>query len=415
MKVAAGDAIAAGTGWTIQGTTITATATDRHGITVLDKDNLRIRNSQITAYDTALLMDATTNGDCDSIEISDSVFRALKTGVYLHNNCKNVLIQNSTCFADSSVVQSPPTNITMRGVWMKLDLGTNAPAAIFQNCLIRAAGSAQYVTAIELGAAKATRFIECDIRGDTTSTDETGRAEGVLSFLAAGQDAAIVNGAITTTSIFDKVTEVYDVKSDQGVTPLKVSGTRFSKWRGAPVSAERPVSITQQIVNVRPGTTNAILPAVTLTDDPQEFPPVSPSPSQPDAYRVLSITVTGSNPPSQHVYVVGTDWAGNKIVDKILIAPGTVIGNKPFKTVTKIYLPAKTGPLQTVSVGTTHRFGLYNPISATSDALRQGRKASTANSYTLEAVGTVDVVFSWVEPFPVSMGDSFEWSYLAVK
>ena len=109
------------------------------------------------------------------------------------------------------------------------------------------------------------------------------------------------------------------------------------------------------------------------------------------------------------MYIIGTDWAGNVMTEKITLnGSSTVAGSKPFRTVTKVILPSYSGSAQ-VAVGTTNKLGLQFPIATTSDVQQQGRKASSQSAYTLETVGTVDSVYSTVQPDPNS-GDCFEWA-----
>ena len=64
-------------------------------------------------------------------------------------------------------------------------------------------------------------------------------------------------------------------------------------------------------------------------------------------------------------------------------------------------------------VGTTNKFGLYYPIASTSSVLQQGRKASSADSYILQSIGTIDATYSTVDVGLVIANDSFEWAILA--
>ncbi|RMF45476.1 MAG: hypothetical protein D6751_07360 [Deltaproteobacteria bacterium] len=108
--------------------------------------------------------------------------------------------------------------------------------------------------------------------------------------------------------------------------------------------------------------------------------------------------------------------AGDLIADAVVLdGTATVEGDKPFVTIDKIILPARTGPGQSVAAGVTNRFGLHFPIGSASDVIQIARKASGATSYTIEPLTslTIDVNFATVKPGTVSAGDSFQFSALA--
>jgi hypothetical protein len=260
--------------------------------------------------------------------------------------------------------------------------------------------------AADIEAQEVARFLDCQFQATNTSATKEGPAVGVYS---EGDDVFVIGGSITTAGP-EGEPRLWDLEAGPSAEKLRASGVRFSKFKGPIYSAGRPRSVVQRTIDVAAPSAVAILTWTALTD--QEQPDVTPT-GQPDVYRVLSVQgmVDGM---TQYVYIVGTDWAGNQISDKIqLNGTAPVAGVKPFKTVDHIILPAKSNGLQSVSVGTTARLGLQFPISATSDVQQQGRKTSQANSYTLEDVGTVDKVYATVDVSSITTGDSFEWAVLA--
>jgi len=99
----------------------------------------------------------------------------------------------------------------------------------------------------------------------------------------------------------------------------------------------------------------AILAATALTASTQV---ITTGITQPDYPRALQIKgnqagITGN------VVIEGTNYAGEAITETIAAnGSNAVSGNKAFKTVTKITLPAKNADGDTISVGTTGKLGL---------------------------------------------------------
>ncbi|WP_461366954.1 hypothetical protein [Candidatus Darwinibacter acetoxidans] len=99
----------------------------------------------------------------------------------------------------------------------------------------------------------------------------------------------------------------------------------------------------------------SVLAATTLTTSTQE---ITTGITNPDFPRALQIKgnqagITGD------VVIEGTNYADEGISETILAnGANAVSGNKAFKTVTKITLPAKVGEGDTISVGTTGKLGL---------------------------------------------------------
>lgn len=118
--------------------------------------------------------------------------------------------------------------------------------------------------------------------------------------------------------------------------------------------------VHQYMKDVLGGTNNSVHAAVTLTTAAQE---VTTAITNPDVYRAISVV---GNQPDVYasVTVHGTDWA-DRGISEVLLASGTVAATslQPFKTVTKISLPARTATGQTVAVGMSNKLGLYRPFA----------------------------------------------------
>lgn len=81
-----------------------------------------------------------------------------------------------------------------------------------------------------------------------------------------------------------------------------------------------------------------------------------------DVYRALSVkgnqgTVSGT------VGVYGTNWADREQYDEITLnGSNNVAGNRPFKRVDSVVLPARGAAGDAVSVGFSDRLGLFRPL-----------------------------------------------------
>jgi len=407
MTMGAGDGIQVGTNTTVVNTTVNAKGSGSRGILSQNKNNLAIRGCNIAAQADAAIRIEMLDGVAGAT-LERSLFTSGTVGVDFLGGDR-VLIQDCVISVGDSGAAT--------GV--KLDASGANPlknvTALGCKISAKSTGANQPVRGIDASkgptGANQVRFEECEI----TATVQNASPGAVSGVFGNQTNAIYLVGGVITTSVtnaqgmpVNKAPDVFDLHNNLtgGAVSIFMSGTRQSKQKGPIGTSERRRPVTQNTVNVAAGDSAAIHPAVPLNQ------PTDPM-GQPDVYRVLS--VKGSSSTLQgNVFIRGTDWAGKTIVDKIqLDGENLVPGVKPFKTVAKI-LVEPTGGLGTVSIGTLNILGLYQPIAAATDVIQQGRKASTATSYTLEAIGTVDPVYSTVNvSSTITGGSSFERAVLA--
>ncbi len=207
--------------------------------------------------------------------------------------------------------------------------------------------------------------------------------------------------------------EVFDIWGEvtAGDKDMFVRGCDFSKWFGVIQALGPPRTQVERILNVNAASDTAIHSGIQLTGSEQE---ITTGITNPDAYRALQVTGVGTWSGSADVFVIGTNLAGDAITEKFTITSlqTNVIGKKPFKTVTKIIVPAaQQGQSQTIKVGTTDKLGLSSPVSATSDVLQWSKVSGSAWQIQTSAL-TVDVNHATINPGSISTGDSFEFTYL---
>ena len=378
------------------------TTADGHGIKIIEGDgagapaNITIERVTIEAGGQRGLF----LRKVEDVLIVGSSFRGQTSGAYINGN-RNIELHD--CLLAAAGARD---DLNIKAAWIG-DHGTVAPEDILlRGCRLEAIndGTGKAIAA-DIEAQDVARFLDCQFQ----ATNSTGPAIGVHN--GGGENVFIIGGSISTAAP-ERETYVWDLEAGNPAQKLRASGVRFSKFKGPIHSAGRPRSVVQRTIDVAAPSAVAILTWTALTD--QEQPDVTPT-GQPDVYRVLSVQgmVDGM---TQYVYIVGTDWAGNQISDKIqLNGTAPVAGVKPFKTVDHIILPAKSNGLQSVSVGTTSRLGLRFPVSAVSDVQQLGKKASNENSYTLISIGqdAVDAVYATVDVGTIAADDSFEWAVLA--
>lgn len=128
------------------------------------------------------------------------------------------------------------------------------------------------------------------------------------------------------------------------------------------------------------GTTTAILAATAGASTTQT---ITAGITQPDAPRVLSLTVggTAAGVQSSSVVVSGMNFEGKPITETFNTTAGTtgtLNGTKAFRTVTSVFIPAQVGTTATFAVGTLNIFGLKH---------RLFRNNTTVKVYTATGVG----------------------------
>lgn len=377
----------------------TAAGAERIGLEGTGTIGLRLRNCKLTGTESGVKL----NADPQDVDVYACEIRGVNPAVFLWAG-DNVRFEACHIVGFNGAAMSS-------GVYVDGIGPPGVPDVLFLGCEIESiggstAGAAGVLTKLDDPASKL-RFVDCTISARCTNTNSGGAwAAGWLGALS------VIGGSLTSSAAAQKETEVWDVVDGVGQdATVWVSGTRFSKAKGPIFPAGRPVSTIQRTVNVSVPDADAILAATPLTSSEQE---ITTGITNPDVYRVLSVTgnQAGMN---QDVYIIGTNFGGERITDKITLnGASTVGGVKPFMTVTKIILPPQGGTLRTVSVGTSSKLGLHFPISAPGDVLNQARRASGAGSYTLANVGPVDATYATVDvSATLGAGDSFEWAVLA--
>jgi len=447
----------------IEGVTIEAAGSDKQGISASEVQELRVANTKIkTANGHGIEIVKPDGGSAPTgITITGVTIRADgagKMGLSL-KSVERVTVENSHISSEEETgvyLYGDPRDVTVRGCeiragWygMRIQRGDHI---LLSGCHIVADNSdsdAEYIVGLfydrmsgggpydptdivaigcrieAVGAGTDTETTYTTV-GVQTDTDTFPRVVNCQIVATAAKDAVygvfggggnnldpnivVVGGVITTECGEEKQTEVWDLRQNNPGAYTGRSGTRLSKWSGPIESAERVRSVMQRTVGVSAPSASAILNSTQLTDAEQE---ITTGITQPDVFRVLSASGSGAGM-DQDVYIIGTDWAGDPITDKITLdGANTVAGVKPFKTVTKIILPPRNNGLQAVRVGSTSKLGLQFSISLAGDVLQQGRKASAATSYTLESAGSVNVTYATVDISSITGGDSFEWAVLA--
>ena len=239
----------------------------------------------------------------------------------------------------------------------------------------------------------------------------TGNVYGVYAGEGSGiePDVTVRGGSISASSDDDRATEVYDLKRTAGALPglLRVSGVRCTSWFGPVTPAVLPSPVVESVLAPQPGTSTAILGWTQLTAAEQE---IASGLSNPDVLRTVS--VTGNTPfASGSVLVIGTDRGGDPIAEAILLSGNrTVAGNRPFRTVTKVVLPASAGGTSQVAIGVSTRLGLLAPLSGMSHVLQQEERVAASTQYTVTPLGGVSETWSWVDVGPIASPTDYRWS-----
>ncbi|OLN21901.1 hypothetical protein BTO30_12445 [Domibacillus antri] len=128
--------------------------------------------------------------------------------------------------------------------------------------------------------------------------------------------------------------------------------------------------------------------------------------TQPSVPRNITATAggTATDIGAIQVIVEGTNFADEVITETLpaftLDTAGTVTGNKAFKTVTKITIPAHDGPGATTSIGFGEKLGM--PYKLDRDTVlfahRDNVKEATAPTVTTSSVAIEDNTFTLNSP-----------------
>jgi len=129
----------------------------------------------------------------------------------------------------------------------------------------------------------------------------------------------------------------------------------------------------------------------------------------PDTPRNISLTTTNNAAPSGDVVIEGVDAQGDATTDTItIVAGGLAYGVVAFSTVTRITIPAGVGGADTVTVGTSDKVGLKNPIYSSLDVFKI--KKNNADM----TIPTVDPDYATVDLDAIGGGDDYTIWYRSV-
>ena len=135
--------------------------------------------------------------------------------------------------------------------------------------------------------------------------------------------------------------------------------------------------------------------------------------TNPDCYRALNITGNQAGVAGV-VVITGKDRGGKVVTDRITAVDDTTVdGVIPMSEVLKIVFPARVAAGDTIAIGISGKLGLYRPIDASADLVLSERKAAAADSFTVEANGTINATYGTVIPTGgITAADSFKFDYL---
>ncbi len=140
------------------------------------------------------------------------------------------------------------------------------------------------------------------------------------------------------------------------------------RWTGGTLMFKNMYSMsfgyTELRKKVAAGSTTAILAATAGSGSSQT---ITTGITQPDAPRVLSVTVggTASGVQSSSIVINGKNFEGKPISESFITTigtTGTINGTKAFREVTSIVIPAQVGTSATFAVGTLNIFGLKHRL-----------------------------------------------------
>jgi len=411
--------IDAGDRWTIRSTSVRARANGTpvpNGLDIRGDEGVRVIQCDVFSEVRAVRL----GEDTTDLVFSECSFRSDEAGgpfraTIMFFKADNVLFERCVIHQDATNGSGseahgifgdldPSDDITFDSCFIKVEAGTNVLDAI---------GFKQDQTGVYT-------FRDCLIRTSNTGDPENPQSRAAAYGIQQNNEndtLIVTGGAILTSSSRERERQVLDI-GDQELAapagPVHISGTRLSKW-GVPIgSAERARSVVQRVIDAGPADPAGIRAATTLGASEKEVTPTF----QPDVYRVISAT-GDTNGMDQTVYVIGTNFAGDRIADEITLDDEeTVDGRKPFATITEIILPEKKTDGEAVSIGITNGLGLYFPIDDVADIVQHSVLVSSGGGEFYEVQsplveGRVDTDFSTVWPSISIGGDSFEFVVLS--
>jgi hypothetical protein len=233
------------------------------------------------------------------------------------------------------------TSATSSASVYALRLDNSSVTHVFESCRLEAINDGTGLAAVTLCDAAPVLLDECQIIARNTSTAATGGPAVAIDFNGSvGDPYTLVGGSIVTTAANERQTRVYDIDVDSDGANLLVSGTQFTKWRGPILPVYTPRAVTQNFLAVSNSDDDAIHGTIELSIGEQE---ITTNITNPDVYRVLKVVGSGTFDDDATFYIIGTNWAGADITDAVTLAAGTnpsKVGAKPFKAVTKLIIPS---------------------------------------------------------------------------
>lgn len=336
----------------------------------------------------------------------------------LRGAAEGVMIQDAhdIRFVECNIVGSsdfgqPQGGTSFVGVRVEQRASTDPSNVVFTSCDIRGVSKVAtkdaYGVLVEDDTAGGTSFVDCRIEGSQSFapiSQDTAQAFGVAATLA--DSVRIFGGAISAVDGDERETDSYPVKNlstaSPAALPISTSLAKYGNWLG-PIAATKQASTTQVAIDILAESSAAVIVAAM---DPMVEKTVVTGFTQPDVPRVLSALASASS--SQEIILIGTDFVGDRIADKITLDGTTIVdGTKVFRRIDKLVLPPGN---VTVSIGTTSKIGLQSPISSDDDVGLQARKASAATAFTFEAVDSRNSIVGWIDVDDITDDDSFQWA-----
>jgi hypothetical protein len=326
----------------------------------------------------------------------------------------DVTIINCSIAADSDLGQD--TTLPIEQHYGLHILGSASNIAVAASTISARSTTARDAVGVYLEAAPTdgpATLTDCTITALVTSA-ATGLARGVRSDATSG--VALVGGSVTAADEDERETDLYDLYTNSTAeSRILVSGTQFSRWKGAMGAALGQEVEVLRVVDVPSAGVATVLPATALLGTERT---ITTGFTDVTVYRVLSVTGNEADM-DQSVIIIGQDWAFRPIADSITLSgASTVDGTKAFRRVLKIVLPAQRDADETVSVGTAEILGLHAPISDDEDVLQAATKTSAGTSYVFESsTGVISVERGTVDISSLSPADddSIEFTYRASK
>lgn len=388
---------------------------DNAGVVGNGKSGLRIERSFLEGR----LAGVQLKNNCTDVRIIDSVLNGSHYG--FQSKCgDDIEVIRCTISGDSARGNEggiPPT--PYHGVFIEDKTGCEPGALRFVNCDISARSNKRNQSAFGVYVENApastdgpVTFENCTITAfQEAPTGETDTAQSFGVRADEADSIALIGGSISSSDGDEREPDQYDIRCPTPLLPdgeiaISTSGTEFSKWFGPVGAAVAPVPVVQRTIGVPAAASAVVYGPTTLPATEQEVTTLLTNPS---GYRVLNVTLSQAHAASYTLVVIGTNAAGERIADAIIVSQGqtSAAGVKPFNTVTKLIVQAGSG---TVSVGTTDTLGLKFPIESIAAVQQQGRMAAASTGYTIGSPGTVVASRSTVAVAPITTGDSLEWA-----